>query len=149
MKPYLTIALLSSLTLTSCADNSPGGKAVQTRHKHFKDIGKAFKDINGQLKDSAPDLTAIKANATQIAGLAPHIKEWFPVGSGPQDGRRTDAKAQVWTQPAAFQQAATRLAHAAAQLKTTAEFGNVVATGVSAKALGLACKDCHDKFKED
>lgn len=149
MKAHLPIALLTALALTACADNSPGGRAVQARHKQFKEIGKAFKDINGQLKERAPDLGAIRADAARIAGLAPHIKEWFPAGSGPQDGKRTDARALVWTQPVVFQQDATRLADAAAQMTVAAGQGNIAGINASAKAMGMACKGCHNKFKED
>lgn len=149
MKLYLPIVLLTGLTLTACADNTPGGKAVRERHEHFEQMSKAFKGISDQFKEKEPDLVVVQNDAAKIADLASQLKNWFPAGSGPQDGKRTDAKAEVWTKPTEFQQAATRLSDAANVLKGTAETGNVPATAAEAKTLGAACKGCHDKFKSD
>lgn len=149
MKQTLSLIVLAALGLTGCADTSPGGKAVSARHKHFEELGDAFKGVNDQLKGKAPNLVEIKADADKIASLAPQVKDWFPAGSGPQDGKRTDAKAEVWTRPAEFRQAAGRLVDAATALTAVTATGDTVAVAASAKTLGGACKGCHDKFRKD
>jgi cytochrome c556 len=147
MKRLLPLALLAGLT--ACADNSPGGKVAQARHEQFEELGKAFKGINDQVKSGAPNFAAIKADSARIAGLAPQVQNWFAAGSGPQDGVKTDAKAEIWSQPAEFQQAAARFVDAANALQATVGTGDTAAVGATAKTLGAACKNCHDKFKED
>jgi cytochrome c556 len=149
MKPFVPLALCAALGLAGCADSSPGGKAIHARHERFEEIGKAAKAIDDQLKGGKPDLAAVQADAAKIAGLAPQVKDWFPAGSGPQDGKRTDAKAEVWTRPAEFHQAAARLVDAANALKATAQTGDSAAIAATARTLGGACKGCHDKFKKN
>lgn len=142
-------ALIASLTLAACADNTPGGKAAHERHENFEAIGESFDTVNDQLESGKPDLAAIKAETAKIAGLAPQVKNWFPAGSGPQDRKKTDAKAEVWSKPAEFAQAHTRFVDAAKALQAVVATGDTAAIGASAKTLGAACKGCHDKFKED
>jgi cytochrome c556 len=77
------------------------------------------------------------------------VKTWFPAGSGPQDGKKTDAKAEVWSKPAEFAQAHTRFVDAAKALQAVVTTGDMAAIGASTKTLGAACKGCHDKFRED
>ena len=151
MKRALPFLALTSLLLPACSapDNSPGGKAAHDRHERFEEIGAAFDSLNDQLKSGTPDFAEIKADAAKIASLAPQVKDWFPAGSGPQDGKSTDAKAEVWTQPAEFQQAAARFVAATKALTATVEAGDTAAIAASANTVGAACKNCHDKFKED
>ena len=150
MKRVVCFLALASLAVAGCAaDNSPGGKAVKARHDHFEELGDASKKLNDQLKGGKPNFAEIKADADRIAVLAPQIKDWFPVGSGPQDGKRTDARAEVWTQPAEFQQAAARLGDTVNALTATVATGDTTAIAASAKTMGGACKSCHDKFKKD
>lgn len=149
MKRVLALIPLASLALAGCADNTPGGLAVKARHQHFEALGDSFKAVQDQLKKPSPDLAAIRADADKIATLAPQLKDWFPAGSGPQNGKRTDAKAEVWTQPGEFSQAAQRLVDGANAFKTAAAGSDAAAVGAAAKTLGAACKGCHDKYKKD
>jgi cytochrome c556 len=152
MKLILPVLVVSGLALSACSppvDDSPGGKAAQARHDGFEELGKAAKSLNDQLESSTPNFTVIRSSATKIATLAPQVKDWFPAGSGPQDGKRTDAKAEVWTRPAEFERAHARLMDATNALTATVETGDTAAIAASAKTLGAACKNCHDTFKDD
>ena len=148
MKALIPLVVLA-LALGACADTTPGGQAVRQRDLRFGELGKAFKGIDNQLKGSVPDLAAVRADAARVASLAPQVKDWFPAGSGPQDGKRTDAKAEVWTRPDEFRKAAERLAVTAHALNAAAEAGDIAAVAAQANLLGAACKGCHDKFKDD
>jgi cytochrome c556 len=151
MKPALTFLTIVSLGLAGCAatDDTPGGKAAQERHERFEELGEAFKKLNDQLKSGTPNFAEIKGDAAKISALAPQIKDWFPAGSGPQDGKRTDAKAEVWTRPAEFQQAAARFGDTVNALNATIATGDTTAIAASARTMGGACKNCHDKFRKD
>lgn len=145
----LAVVVLSALLLGGCTDTSPGGQAVRARHEHFEELGKAMKEIDGQLKADTPTSATVRVAADKIAELAPRVKTWFPAGSGPQDGKRTDAKAEVWTRNADFGTAATRLEAAAVALKAAVEGGDAAMVRAAVKNVGAACKNCHDAFKKD
>ncbi len=72
----------------------------------------------------------------------------FPAGSGPDDGIKTHALQTIWTKPDEFKQAAAKLVEEAGKFNALAQAGDVAAIGGGMKALGGACKGCHDKFRE-
>src|SRR4051812_5292453 len=90
------------------APTSPGGKAVLTRQGHYKELGAAFGGINAELRKDAPDKALIAANAGKMKALAADLPSWFPKGSGPEAGVKTQAKAEIWTDAAGFATAVTR-----------------------------------------
>jgi len=122
---------------------------IETRQANFKDMGKAMKTMNDGLKADTPDMAAIAANAATIRGLAPKITTWFPKGTGPEAGVKTEAKAEIWTDPAGFAAAARRLETEATKLETLARASDVAGTRAQVRVVGGTCKGCHDKFKQD
>lgn len=123
-------------------------KVVDTRVAHYKEIGKAAKGIKDELGESQPNLTSVQANAKVIEALASQIPTWFPNGSGPQVGVKTEALPVIWQQAPVFKQRAAGLANAARVISAAAASGNVEATRAAAGNLGNACKACHDTFRE-
>ena len=150
MTSYILPAAALCLALAGCggAPDTPGAKAAHARHENFEAIGKAFKTIGDELKKGAPDLAAIQAQAATVHRLAPQVKDWFPAGSGPQDGVKTDALAAVWQQPDEFGKAAARLTDASAALDAAAQAGDLAAVRGAVPPLGAACKGCHERFRE-
>ncbi|MFZ4066858.1 MAG: c-type cytochrome [Phenylobacterium sp.] len=122
---------------------------IETREANFKSMGKAMKAMNDGLKADTPDMAAIAANAATIRSLAPKISTWFPKGTGPEAGVKTEAKAEIWTDPAGFAAAASRLEPAVAKLETLARAGDVAGARAQVRVVGGTCKGCHDKFKQD
>jgi cytochrome c556 len=74
-------------------------------------------------------MSAIASNAATIRGLAPKVSTWFPKGTGPESGVKTDARAEIWTDPAGFAAAARRLEPEAAKLEALARAGDAQAFG--------------------
>lgn len=124
-------------------------EVIKAREVHYKEIGKAMKGIGDELKKSAPDVKVIQANAATIDRLAPQVPGWFPAGTGPEAGVKTEARAEIWTKPQEFSAAATNFATAAKQFNATAQTGDVAAIGAAMKQLGGTCKGCHDKFRDE
>ena len=149
----LTYVLLSliALSLTACSRNpdTPGGRAADARHESFEEMGDAFKVIADQFTAKSPDIAAIRSAATTINTLAPKVETWFPAGSGPADGLKTDALQTVWTKPDEFRQAAAKLVAESGKFHALAQTGNMATLGGAMKTLGGACKGCHDKFREE
>jgi cytochrome c556 len=149
MKPFALLLSASCLLLACCGGpQTPGAKAAHERHEHFEAIGKAFKTIGDELKKDTPEVAKIRENAAAINGLAPQVKSWFPAGSGPQDGVKTDALEAAWKEPDALGQAAAKFVDAAIALNTAAQAGDLAAVRGAVPPLGGTCKGCHDRFRE-
>jgi cytochrome c556 len=130
------------------APTTPGGKAVLVRQAHYKELGGAFRAINGELRKDAPDKAAITANAAKMKDLAAALPSWFPKGSGPEAGVTTAAKAEIWTDAAGFAAVATGIQTETSKLADLAAAGDLDAIKAQVRATNGACKACHDKFRE-
>lgn len=125
----------------------PMQKAAFTRHENFKQQGATFKAIVDELKKGDPNKTLIATNATKLKGYASQLPTWFPKGSGPESGYETDAKAEAWSDAAGFAAAANRLQAETAKFDQIAHAGDIDAIKAQARAVGGACKNCHDKYR--
>ena len=120
---------------------------MEARHERYEEMGRAMKGISDQLKAGSPDVAAIQRHAALIARYGPQIPGWFPEGSGPETGRRTRAKAEIWREPEAFRAAQQRMERASAEFHRTAQSGDVAAIRAALPELGKSCKNCHDRFR--
>lgn len=127
--------------------NTPAGKAVLARHNNFKQQGAAFKAINDELKKDRPDEALIASNAIRLKTLTSQLPSWFPKGSGPSPRLNTDAKATIWTDSAGFAAAVNRMQVESSKLQQFAAAGDIGGMNRQARAVGGACKACHDKFR--
>jgi cytochrome c556 len=125
----------------------PMQKAAADRHQNFKQQGGAFKAILDELKKPDPDKTVIATNAAKLKGLASQLPTWFPKGSGPESGYKTDAKAEAWSDAPGFAAAASRLQAETSRLDQFAQAGDLDSVKAQARAVGGACKNCHDKYR--
>ncbi len=124
-----------------------GGKAAWARHDHFKAQGAAFKAILDELKKDAPDQAVLNSNATKLKASSAALPSWFPKGSGPESGVKTDAKAEVWGDAAGFAAASNKLQVEASRFQQLAAAGDVPGMKGQARAVGGSCKGCHDKYR--
>ena len=148
MRKSLVAVSFLSLALAACGNpDTPGGRAADARHESFEGLGDAMKAAGDELKKNVPDMAVVRTNAEKIDELAGKLPTWFPSGSGPQDGMKTDTLEAVWTKPAEFKQAADNFAAEASKFRVATVAGDVAAIGGGMKALGGTCKACHDKFK--
>jgi cytochrome c556 len=123
-------------------------KVVDARVAHYKEIAKANKAIHDELGQAQPNLADVRAKARVIEALANQIPSWFPHGSGQQAGVKTEALPAIWEQVPVFKQRAAGLASAAHQLDGAAGSGSVAAANAAAHDVSLACKACHDTFRQ-
>jgi cytochrome c556 len=139
------VALALSAAGAALAADMAG--AVQARQAHYKAIGAASKGIYDELNKPTPQAAVIQGYARQLDALAPQIPTWFPVGSGPESGVKTRAKAEIWSQPAAFKSAADGFATAAHHFSQTAAGGDIGAIRAEYPALTKTCGTCHSQFR--
>lgn len=152
------VAVLSGMFLLACASlgelraTSPNSSAVQkvvdARVAHYKEIGKSAKAIRDELGQSQPSLSKVESDAARIEMLAKEIPSWFPAGTGQQAGVKSEALPRIWQQMPLFRERASGLAGAAHQISAAAAGGNLATTTAAAANLGIACKACHDTFRE-
>jgi cytochrome c556 len=126
---------------------TPGGKAVQARQAHMKELAKTFGGIGAELRKEAPDKAAIAASAASAKSLAQALPTWFPKGSGPEAGVKTAAKAEIWGDAAGFDAAATKLQTEVGKLADVAGGGELEAIRGQFRATGASCNACHDKYR--
>lgn len=122
---------------------------IEARQGHLKKMGKAFKAINDQLKAGSPDLAQIQAAAALVPKEAEGMVDWFPEGTGPEAGVKTEALPVIWEDKPDFNDKAKAMQDAAAQLDTVAQGGDVAAIATAFQTTGGKCKACHDKYRED
>lgn len=134
-------------------DPLPNGMTVkeqiEARQHNLKDLGGAFKAVNDQLKTDAPQIEQIRLAAQEIASHAREIGNWFPAGTGPDSGVKTEALAIIWTDEAGFKAAAERFGAEAGKLTDVVTTDDLAAIKAQATATGGVCKSCHDTYRLD
>ncbi|HJV41495.1 cytochrome c [Caulobacter sp.] len=155
MEKAATFGVIAGIAMTTGAlaheaaklPNTPAGKAIQARHDNFKAMGAANKSISDELKKDAPDHKLVSDNAIKLKALSTQVPSWFPKGSGPESKLPTDAKPEIWTETAKFSAAANRMQVEVSKLQLLAASGEVGALRNQSRAVGAACKSCHDSFR--
>ncbi len=140
-------AAVSQAAAASQGQAVPAAELVKARQQGLKALGAAFKAIRDELKTDSPDPAKIQKASVEITHAASVIGKWFPAGTGPDSVAKTDAKAEVWTDPAGFasaREAFVREANKWAQLGNSTDAS---AWKEGATSLGESCKGCHDKYR--
>jgi cytochrome c556 len=144
----VAIAVVVAMT-AGAAGAATIAQTIATRQAGYKEMGKAFKAINDELKKPDPDLSQLPAYAKTIRTQSLAIPNWFPKGSGPESGVKTKAKADIWAEPAKFTAAQKALQVETAKLQTAVASKNIDAIKAQVRATGGACKSCHDSYRAE
>jgi cytochrome c556 len=149
MVPLTALALTAA---TACGGKPPLDpaleKAMQARHDGFEQIGDSMKKITDTLKGGGSLDPALVDASHTINGLAPQLKDWFPPGSGPETGRKTAAKPEIWTQPDEFARKREIFVSEATKLAQLADASDAAGFAAQVPKLGQACKGCHEQFRK-
>jgi cytochrome c556 len=124
-------------------------EVIDARQTHLKAVGKGFKTISDNIKASEPDMAAIQAAAASVSVETADMADWFPEGSGPASGVKTDALPVIWETRADFDAKIADFQAAAATLDTVARAGNITAITEAFQATGATCKACHQTYRAD
>ncbi|KCZ84188.1 cytochrome c signal peptide protein [Hyphomonas adhaerens MHS-3] len=120
---------------------------VKMRRANFKDLGAAFKAIGDELKAGRPSSTTVVFSIKSLNQYARDMENWFPEGSGPELGVKTDAKSEIWSDDAEFAQAMANFKAAVSDLTNDAE--DPATIPIRFQSAGKTCKACHDQFREE
>ena len=124
-------------------------KAAHQRHANFEQLGKLWGALNGELRKPEPDKVALTSTTKQMNELANALPTWFPRGSGVEARPRSQAKANVWTDAAGFAAVASNLQVQVSKLNQAALSGDAGAVRTQVRAVGGACKACHDVYRQE
>ena len=139
----------AEVTATPIANGQTAAEVIDARQSHLKAVGKAFKTISDGLKESEPDMAAIQAAAASVPAETAGMADWFPEGSGPASGVKTDALPVIWETRADFDTKLADFQAAAATLGTVATAGDIAAITEAFAATGATCKACHQTYRAD
>jgi cytochrome c556 len=132
----------------SRAQDASADDIIKGRQSNYRDIGGAYREINEELKKNAPMKFLLDQYAAQMLDLANDQENWFPKGTGPDSGADTNAKAEIWADPADFKKFSAELKVEAKKLAEIAGGGDKAAIGTQLKATSVSCQGCHAKYKK-
>lgn len=142
MKRTLALAVVASMALAGFA-RAEGPDVIAVR--------KAGQDLLAGTFDGIRGVVAAKGNITKLDEPAKAMARWirvfptlFPEGSDKGD---TKALPAIWSDHAGFVKDADALAVAAMKLAADAKAGKRDVMLADFKAVGEACRSCHQKFK--
>jgi len=141
------LGVLAVLVMAGAAGAEDSAAFEKARIGHFKDIGRAAHAIQLEVTKPTPDAAAVGEAARKIEELAGQIPAWFPAGSGPEAGVATQARAEIWTDPAGFKARAAALGSSAKALESAAATGDQAALKSGFMNLAQACQACHTAFR--
>lgn len=128
------------------AEESDADAMIKYRTNAMKSLSGHMGALARTVEGKVGFLELVLPHAQAIAAISHKTAEMFPEGS---DFGDTDAKADIWSRRAEFDQAAATAAERADGLVAAAEGGDMAAIGAAFKEMGKACKGCHDQFREE
>lgn len=141
------VALLAATVTASAAPQSPAERAIHYRHSVYHVIEWNVALMGGAIDGKIPyDKDAFALQAARVALLAPMLPEGFPEGS--YVAGKTDAKPEIWSHRAEFDELMKKLAAKSAALADVAKVGDLAKAKPAFGELTQVCKSCHDKFKK-
>jgi cytochrome c556 len=142
-----TAALLAggAFALSSSAQVKPD-QLVKQRQAKMTLQGKYFGQLAGMAQGRVPfDAKLVQQNAAFVEALSKMAWDGFDPST---KGVKSRALPAVFTDTAAFKEAANRLESEASKLAAASKAGDEAAIKAQIGAVGKACQGCHDKFQE-
>ncbi|MBC7950865.1 MAG: cytochrome c [Rhodospirillaceae bacterium] len=137
------VAAFSTAAITAQADET--NPVIVHRQGIYKQVSGHMNGLKAALflKGGTENLVW---DAENIVDSFKHMGAAYPEGS---DKGETKAKSNIWTERAKFDDAGKKAFGAALALVDVTKTGDVAKSADAFKALGAACKACHEDFKKD
>lgn len=145
------VATTAALAISACSKPKldPAIQAVMhERHEGFEKIGDNFKLVNDKLKAGGGLDEETAAAARTISIEATKVANWFPQGSGPETGAKTQAKAEIWSNTDDFGAKREAFVTESARWVQLADAGDAAGFAAQTKTVGGTCKGCHDDYRQ-
>ena len=119
---------------------------VKQRQSAMTLIGKYFGPLGGMAQGRVPfDAKLVQRNADYLNALAQMPWDGFDPSTKNEKSRALPA---IWEQPDKVKDAAQRLQSEVGKLQSVAKGGDESAIKAQIGAVGKACANCHDNFRE-
>lgn len=149
MRQLVIASVFAAVPLFAYADAADD--FIEARAGYMKMLAINMATLAGTAKGEIPfDQAAFTAAAGNIETLSLYntVPALFIPGSGPADGKKTEALPAVWEKPEEFAKKYADF-QAAAAGAGVAVAGGQDALGPVLQKLGGACKACHDDFRKE
>ncbi|MDR2154504.1 MAG: cytochrome c [Burkholderiaceae bacterium] len=142
------VALAAAITAHSAFAQAKPEDAIKYRRAAFTVMAKHFGHLGAMADGKAPfDAQAAAADADVLAVVSDLPFTAF--GPGTNKGAiKTEAKPEIWQDPAKFKQAHEDMRAAMPKLIAAARSGSADQIKDAFGPTGKTCKGCHDSFKE-
>lgn len=152
IKAWIGVAALSAagvmVAVPAAAQFKKPDDAIKYRQAAFTVMGTHFARIGAVVKGAAPyDAKQVAHDAAVVETMS--TLPFAAFGEGTDMGLKTRAKAEIWSDPAAFKAAAEKMQKAVVKLAEVAKSGDEAALKPAFGEVGKACKGCHDKFRAE
>lgn len=139
MVRFFRIAVLLMLALPIAANESD----VEYRQGVMSSIGSTMGSIGMILKQEV-------ARPNDIAPLASALDELASTASGlfPDGSEGGDALSGIWENPDDFAEKIEAFKRATTALRSAAASGDMSQIGPATRDVGMACKACHDEYRD-
>ena len=143
-RKFLWAGLFALLSLFISAELFAQADTIEKRQKLMKSNAAATKAIKGAAEQK--DHATIETKAKDIMGNMDQVLDLFPKGS---TAGKTKAKAEIWDKWDEFSKNPGKVKKAASELADAAKGKDDAAVEAKVKALGGACKNCHEPFRAE
>lgn len=122
---------------------------IDVRRLNFQDMGAAFKAVGDELKAGRADSPTVQFSVDAVSRYAGQVSGWFPEGSGPESGFKTDALPAIWEKPDEFAAILAEFEESVTLFSQASQAGNAAGIQSSFQLVGSQCASCHEKFRKD
>jgi cytochrome c556 len=130
-------------------DAKQAGKAYEVRSSMFTLVGWNTGPLAGMAKKEIPfDADRAELHASRIAALVEMIPDAFAADTRGYD-LPTEAKDAIWEEKQEFLELAAAIREKSSALVAAAATGDQDSFTAAFVEMGQACKDCHDRYRED
>jgi len=139
--------LIPAAALLFLAADSPQA-IVKYRETNMKAMGAHMSAMSLVVKSEVSSRADLKAHAEAVHAISRTLPALFPASTAPAKVK-TDAKAEVWKNPAAFKKAAAGLERESAKLADLAKKNDGEAFDQQYRVVAETCNDCHEQFRTE
>ena len=141
----ITVGALGGVSLEALAQAKPD-VLVKQRQAAMTLQGKYLGPIGAMMKGAAPyNADVVALNATFLENLARMPWDGFDPST---KGEKSRALPAIWEQPGKVKEAIDRLQSEVGKLQQVSKGGDEGAIKAQIGAVGKACANCHDNFRE-
>jgi cytochrome c556 len=141
---FLTAGLFALLSLFISSQLFAQDDVIEKRQKLMKSNSAAAKAIKKAVEEK--DYATVQVKAKEIMGNMDKVLDLFPKGS---TSEKSQAKPEIWEKWDEFSKNPGKVKKAAQELADAAKAKDEAGVNAKVKALGGACKSCHEPFRAE